>query len=189
MDNHLHHYPHTSRSTAQGANGLTFEVWVWDLSTLGPSSHSLLPEKLLIHKSLGASCHCCGNLLAWNLQRDDNLPIVGPQTLYIFMVLSPNMFGTSGATWLLKHCIPGIQYKIFGLKICDCKITHGAWVIKTRKDWGRTTHEQRFTWEGAFRLRENICCSFTWPQQHAIWEDNGAKQGIKSPSSRGEQWL
>ena len=62
-------------------------------------------------------------------------------------------------------------------------------MMKTRREWGRTPHEQPFTGIGAFTLRENIYCPLTWSPHHFIWEDKHANQGLYPISSSGDTFL
>ena len=72
----------------------------------------------------------------------------------------------------------------FEKEICDWKrpTPQVAWIIKTRKEWGRTPHEQPFTGEWSFTLRETIYCPLSWSQHQGILEEMGAKQLIESKS-------
>ena len=99
------------------------------------------------------------------------LPTLGWPAHYIMMALSPKMchFRVRVVFQTLHPSNP--QYKIlFGKKICEWKWTssHISWILKTRKEWGRTQNEQVLHGKGIFSSGEMSTVLYPEPNNIAV---------------------
>lgn len=120
---------------------------------------SPLTESLLCHNAHWPHAINMDNYWPRTFRGKATLSNLHPPDLYIIMVLSLNMCGSSGSTFFFQKMHPRqLQYKFaVGNKICEWKrpTSQKAWILKTRNKWGIKRKEKPFTWEGAFCLGEN----------------------------------
>ena len=134
------------------------------------------------HKAQCAWCHFCGNHFSWNFQRKGNTAHSGPTCSLYNCRCFPGHVCQCRVSSLFQKVQPRSTqyYSQFEKKICEWKrrTYQIAWLLRTRKEWGRTQYEKPFTWEGAFWLMENVYYPLSWLGHHTILEGMGAKQGI-----------
>ena len=134
------------------------------------------------HKAQCAWCHFCGNHFSWNIQRKGNTAHSGPTCSLHNYCSFPECVWHFRANIIFPKLHPNnIQYKLsVKKKIYEWKRpnSHITWILKQRKEGVRTLHEESFTWEGAFWLRENMYCPLPWSPHHAILEEKSAKEGL-----------
>ena len=81
-------------------------------------------------------------------------PLCSPHALYIMKAHSMNTCGSSGSTYIFQMLHPrNPHYNLsIEMKICEWNIYSSqiAWIVTTRKEWGRTQPGKSITWEGVF---------------------------------------
>lgn len=156
------------------------QYWRLRVSEMGSNTPLPLKGKLLFHKARWVSEYYHGNQLDWNFLTEAIPPTRHHPALNIMMALSTNLCGILGSM-LLNHCIPWITLSnIIWMNIFDWKRpTHQAFrIMKTRIEYGGTTHIKNINWEVGFLLRECIYCPLIWFTYEVTCEDIGEKLSL-----------
>jgi len=149
MDYHLHQYLYSSRNTAEGAHHPILDVWGWVVPTCRlthtphikdemTSQSGIWATRLDGHHAISHASSLPGNFT------DRANPPPWTHLLSKKLSLSLNISCISASTFFNKKMHSSIpQYKpLIGMKIYELKrpTPHVAWILKTRKEQGRTQH-------------------------------------------------